>query len=132
MKIPITIPVLIMFMVYLTFSSHAMAMNDTPYTITMQKSSKEQPSHNKHLDDEGRRSSPAPIFCIISHTSGIEMMGLSEDIIGYEVWDADSEIKLAFFSEETEFLDFLFLQVGNLQIKLETENYFISGYIKMN
>lgn len=128
----ITIPIIAMLMVYVTFPSHAMAMNETIYTISMQKSSKEQPSHNKRLDDEGRRSSPAPIFCILNHTSGIEVMGLSEDIIGYEIWDVASEIKLASFSEEAEFLDFLFLQVGNFQIKLETENYFVSGYIKMN
>lgn len=128
----ITIPIIAMLMVYVTFPSRVMAMNETTYTISMQKSSKEQPSHNKRLDDEGRRSSPAPIFCILNHTSGIEVMGLSEDIIGYEIWDVASEIKLTSFSEEAEFLDFLFLQVDNFQIKLETENYFVSGYIKMN
>lgn len=110
------------------FPNSMNAGNNTTYTVSMRKQSR----HNKGLDKEGLRTPPMPIYCVISQTDGVNFIGLSEDIISYEIWDITSEINFASFSEEAEFLDYLFLQVGDFQIKLETENYYVLGYIKMN
>lgn len=106
------------------------AENNTSITISMQRQPNPQSEHNEQYQTEGRRIPPKPIYCTIS-PEGISVAGLSEDIITYEVWNETSEICLASFNEEQEFLDFLFNQSGEFQIAFVTENYCISGYISI-
>ena len=106
-----------------------MAGNETVYTVSMQKQVKRQSEHNKSPDCEGRRTPSMPIYCIISRTNGLNIVGIFDDIISYEVCEISSGINIASFSEESEFLAFLLCQIGNFQIKFETENYTIVGYI---
>lgn len=108
-----------------------MAGNQSTYTTTVYKA-KKQSEHNQHLDCEGRRIPSMPLCCIISKTNGINIAGISEDMINYEVWDAESETCIASFSEESGFIDFLFFQPGDFQIKIETENYNFYGFININ
>lgn len=107
------------------------AENNTSITVSMQRQPNPQPEHNEQYQTEGRRIPPKPIYCIIS-PEGISVAGLSEDIITYEVWNETSEICLASFNEEQEFLDFLFNQSGEFQILFITENYCISGNVIIN
>lgn len=113
------------------FPVSVLAADNVSYTVTMQKEPNNQTGHNKQESPEGRRIPPKPICCTIS-TEGISVAGLSEDIITYEVWDETSEICLASFNEEQEFLDFLFNQSGEFQILFITENYCISGNVIIN
>lgn len=129
MKRDYTILFIILLMSF--FPSSITAGNQSTYTTTVYKA-KKQSEHNQHLDCEGRRIPSIPLCCIISKTDGINIAGIYEDIINYEVWDAESEVYIASFSEENEFIDFLFYQTGNLQIKIETENYNFYGYININ
>ena len=73
-----------------------------------------------------------PIYCVISRTDGVNIVGLSEDIISYEIWDSSHEINLASFSNESDFLDYLLIQTGSFQLNLETENYNVFGYISLD
>ena len=98
----------------------------------MQKQSKRQSEHNKELDDEGRRTPPKPIYCVISKTEGLNIIGLPEEIMNYEILDPSSEINLASFSEESDFINFLFYQIGNFKLNFEAENYNICGYITID
>ncbi len=107
------------------------AGNQSTYTTTVYKA-KKQSEHNQHLDCEGRRSPSMPLYCIISKTNGLNIVGMSEDIISYEIWDAEYETYIASFSEEFEFIDFLFLQSGYFHVKIETENYNFHGDISIN
>lgn len=132
MKRIITIPIIAMFIMCVLSPSILMAGNKTSYNIPMHKVPNNQSEHNMSLDPGGRRTRPMPIYCIINQDTGIDIIGLSENVIGYEIWDTSSEINFASFSEESDFLDYLFLQAGDFQIKLETENYYAIGYIKMN
>ena len=81
--------------------------------------------------EASRISTPAPLCCVISETAGLHISGLSEDIISYEIWDATSETIIASFSAESDFIDFLFCQTGVVMIRLETESYYLVGYIEI-
>lgn len=109
-----------------------MAGNKACYTISMQKQPKRQSEHNKALDNEGCRTPSMPIYCVFNETEGLSIIGLSEDMISYEIMDASFEITVVSFSEEAEFLNYLFLQPGNIYIRFETENYYIYGFIAMD
>lgn len=115
-------------MASILFPNSIMAGNKTSYTVTMRKQSR----HNKGLDEEGLRTPPMPIYCVISKTDGVSIVDLTEDIISYEIWDTTHEINIASFSEVSDFLDYLFIQTGNFQLNLETENYHICGYITLD
>lgn len=126
MKRLFTISLLTMLMASILFPDSVMAGDRTSYTVSMRKQSR----HNKGLDEEGLRTPPMPIYCVISRTDGINIAGLTEDITSYEIWDTSHEINIASFSDESEFLDFLFPLIGDYKIKFETENYYIIGYIE--
>lgn len=106
------------------------AADNTSCTISMWKEPNNTSWSNTQGDPEGRRIPPKPIYCTISR-DGLYVAGLTEDIITYEIWNETSEIFLASFNEEQEFLDFLFNQSGEFQITFVTENYCISGYISI-
>lgn len=130
MKRLFTISLVAMLMASILFPDSIMAGNKTSYTVAMHKQPKRQTGHNKDLDEEGLRMPPMPISCIINKTDGVTIIGVPEDIISYEVWDTSHEINIASFSDESEFLDFLFPLIGDYKIKFETENYYIIGYIE--
>lgn len=112
------------------FPVSVLAADNTSYTVTMRKEPNNTTWTNEQEEPERRRIPPKPIYCTISPEE-ISVAGLSEDIITYEVWNETSEICLASFNEEQEFLDFLFNQSGEFQITFVTENYCISGYISI-
>lgn len=104
------------------------ADDNATYNISMQKETNNTSWPNIQGDPEGRRIPPKPINCTIS-PDGIYVSGLSEDIITYEIWNDAAEICIASFTEESEFLEFLFSQSGEFHISFITENYCISGNI---
>lgn len=106
------------------------AGNKSTYTISAFKS-KKKPENEVHSDDEGRRIPPVPLTCSISNT-GISFIGFYDDIITFEIWDITSETCLASFTEESDFLNFLFAQTGDFNLKFETEGYFICGDITID
>lgn len=122
---------LLSMLICIIFPVSVLAGDNATYTVTMRIGQNNPTGHNVQGDEEGRRIPPKPICCTIS-TEGISVAGLSEDIITYEVWDETSEICLASFNEEQEFLDFLFNQSGEFQILFITENYCISGNVIIN
>lgn len=115
----------------ITFPAAISAADNTSYTVNMRKESNNTTWTNEQWGSEGRRILPKPIYCTIS-SEGIYVAGLSDDIINYEIWNETSEICLASFNEENDFLNFLFNQSGEFQIIFITENYCISGYITIN
>lgn len=128
MKRLFTISLLTMLMASILFPDSVMAGDRTSYTVSMRKQSR----HNKGLDEEGLRTPPMPIYCVISRTDGINIAGLTEDITSYEIWDTSHEINIASFFEESDFLDYLLTQTGDFQLNFETENYNVFGYISLD
>lgn len=132
MKKLFTISLVAMLMASILFPDSIMAGNKTSYTVAMHKQPKRQTGHNKDLDEEGLRMPPMPISCFINKTDGVTIIGVPEDIINYEIWDISHEVNIGFFSEESDFIDYLFLQTGDFQLNFETENYHVFGYITIN
>lgn len=132
MKRIVVIPLITVLMACLLFPDFLMAGNKISHTVSMQKEPKREFDPNMNLDPEGRRSPSMLLYCIISNDKGVSIVGLHEDIISYEIGDPSNGITLASFSEEQNFLDYLFSQVGDFQIKFETENYHVFGYISLD
>lgn len=121
---------LILFFIFLmSLLPHILyAGNESTHTVILHQENK-QTEHNQHLDREGRRSQSMPLYCTISKNTGISIIGITEEIKSYEIWINDPETILASFSQEYDFIDFLFLQNGQFLIKIETENYYYFGYL---
>lgn len=107
------------------------AGNRTIYTVSVLKTEKE-PGNGEPMDWEGRRIPSMPLCCTIDKVDGLNIMGVSEDIISYEILDIETETTLILFLEESEFLDFIFHQTGDFKMKIETENYYFWGYITIS
>lgn len=90
------------------------------------------PEHTKSKDNNNRRAPLAPIFCEISQSNGVCVYGYSENIILYEIWDANGESCLLSFSNGKDFTDTLFTIRGDFQIRLIYYEYQLIGYISTN
>lgn len=106
----------------LTLPFEAMADEPTPITFPIGK---------KKKGDGGGQSIPGkPIMCTISLNNGVE--GINEsDIISYEVWNIDIDIPIAVYSDEADFVGFLYAISGTYQIIIETNEYFYVGIIEL-
>lgn len=129
MKRFLTIPFIAMLMACFLFPNSVMAGNQTTYSVPVKKKQKNGDVVDMKVDEGGRRSPSMPLCCTISKTDGVNITGLSEDIIIYEVRDVSNETTLVSFTSESDFLDYLFLQTGDFQLYFETENYQVAGYI---
>lgn len=108
------------------------AGNQSSYTITLQQTQTDDSEHKHHLDPEGRRSAPVPILCNISQDEGLLINGFSSEITEYEILDPSSETVIASLNEESDFIQFLFSQTGDIKIIFKTEDYYLVGYITIN
>lgn len=130
MKRLFCITLLSLFLICIMHPVSVLAADDVSYTVSMRKEPTNTTWTNEQREKEGRRIPPKPIYCTIS-PEGIYVTGLSDDITTYEVWNETSDICLASFNCEQDFIDFLFSQLGEFQITFVTENYCISGYISI-
>lgn len=84
---------------------------------------------NPELDTERKRLPSPSIMCVIT-PQGISFSSSSPDeIVTYEVWSITDESPIASFSQESDFLDYLFTVSMNteLQIRLITPEYQLIG-----
>lgn len=100
------------------------AMADDPEPITF-------PIGKKKKGDGGGQCIPGrPIMCTISMNGGIQ--GIDElDIISYEIWDIDANSPVAVYSDEADFVNFIYASAGVYQIIIETNEYFYLGIIEL-
>lgn len=89
------------------------------------------PFHSKEGCELGNRF--ASIFgnCGISQDDGIEIHGLTNEILVYEIWDADGTVCLAYFTDEESFIESLFSMTGSFQLKFYFEDYILYGEISL-
>ena len=100
------------------------AGNPAPQTVQLRKKNKQK------SDQEGIRIPSRFIVCIIS-AEGIQMDVDVEEIQSYEIWDADGELCIASYTEESDFINALFSLQGEYQIQFTTEDYTYIGYVTM-
>lgn len=94
----------------------------TTQTVQLKK------KHNQSNNQKGSRKPAGLIVCTIS-AEGIQMGVETGEIMSYEIWDADGDICVASFTEESDFINVLFSMEGEYQIHFSTEEYSYFGYV---
>lgn len=87
---------------------------------------------NKKLRHDNRQSGarkPAGLIVCTISAEGIQMGVETGEIMSYEIWDADGDICVASFTEESDFINVLFSMEGEYQIHFSTEEYSYFGYV---
>lgn len=81
--------------------------------------------------DMTNRVNFSSIDCGIGQDDGIEIHGLTNEILVYEIWDADGTVCLAYFTDEESFIESLFSMTGSFQLKFYFEDYILYGEISL-
>lgn len=129
MKKVITLSIIIM-MTFALLPEHIMAENSTSYTILVQKKPKEDSRHNQDLSPVGSRMPPRPLPILISQ-EGLSIPDINNDEITlYEVIDEYGTC-LATFTTEAEFISFIFMNEGTIEIRFHLDEYILQGYLSL-
>lgn len=87
-----------------------------------------------HIKDEwlsGNRFNSIYENGSVSQEDGVVIEGLSNDILVYEIWDAEGTMCLAYFTDEESFLECLFSMSGDFILKFYFEDYVLYGDISL-
>ena len=80
-------------------------------------------------DLPGSRTPSQKVQCTIDATAGIQFVGMEKpEILTFEIYDLSGAC-VAVFGDEDSFLDFLFAQSREYQIRLVTASWAYVGYI---
>lgn len=102
------------------------AANSDPLTVSLHKVEEGYPDQDP--DEKGVRIPPRPVSCIIQENGILASVDLN-DIISYEIWDIDGSVCVASFTEELDFIRYLFSYSGEYQIRLRANDYYYIGYL---
>lgn len=73
-----------------------------------------------------------PISCTLSTETGVNIPGLeTSEIISFDVYDLSGELCLASFSNDMEFVTFLFSLEGDYTLRFMTDGRIYTGYISL-
>ena len=131
MKIPLKLTVIVVVALFLFVNASATeVMNSTCYTVTLMKVAAEETDH-PHINDtpRGQRIPSCPIECTISQDSGVTIYDCPDEIVSYEIWDAEGNTCLSQYSDESDFLNDLFSLTGDFQIRFNSSDYTYIGYL---
>ena len=134
MKSILNLPVIIVMML-LSFPLEIIAGNTyQSYTVTLYRQPSNMNNDGKHewdIDPEGHRLPSRPIECTISQDSGVTIYDCQDEIVSYEIWDAEGNACLSLCSDESDFLNYLFTLTGDFQIRFNSSNYTYIGYLSV-
>lgn len=103
------------------------AANESEYVFSVIKSSEpERVEDNPNKN----RIPPKPITCIISHNEVNLSLTNTENIELYEVNDLNKQC-IAAFSDEKDFIAFIFSIKGQVEIKFYIKEYVLQGYLSI-
>ncbi|MDE6444989.1 MAG: hypothetical protein K2K64_11320 [Muribaculaceae bacterium] len=80
-------------------------------------------------EPEGHRTVSLPLTCYISKATGIKIANFSADIQSYVIITPDNSEIIGEFSNENDFIDFLFTLSGEVKIVFITEFSNLIGYV---
>lgn len=119
------ISILLAFIVSMGFNIVASSIA-TIYSITLTQV--ENQKRERDLPVKGHRAPARPIPCTVSE-NGIEFAIGADDIISYELWNADGEICLGVYSDDIDAANHIFSTPGEYQLVIEAGDYYYIGYI---
>lgn len=105
------------------------ASQEEVFTLNLIKVSQNQDPYPVDYPPLGSRIPPHPIYCNISKDNGVEISTIDCEINSYEVWDIDGNYCIASFSEETEFVEFVFSMTSNFTIRIITDEFYLFGNV---
>lgn len=122
----IIISIIVMF-----FSVKLMAAGDpVNETILLFKVTDNNDDGHPDSDHDGNRTQVRPIRCTISVDNGIQCdVDFNDIIIIYEIWCEDTDICIASYTDQLQFVQNLFSFPGNYKIRLVTDDCNYIGYI---
>lgn len=114
--------------ILLMSSLTAYAQQNETYSILLSTEENNfDPKKDKDIDN--RRMPMRRTICYLSATTGVSISGYDNNFLSYEIWDAEGEICLGAFAEETAFISYLFSIEGEYQLRFITEEYSLVGNI---
>ena len=115
MKSILNLPIIIIMML-LSFPIEIIAGNPyQSYTVTLHRQPLNLDSNDnreRDIDPEGQRRPSRPIECTISQETGVTIYDCPDEIVSYEIWDAEGNTL-----------------TGDFQIRLKTSDYTYIGYL---
>lgn len=124
----ITILFTTLFMLLISFT--AIAMNDITIALTLSEIEQNDPIFS---DDTpiGNRSGQSKVLCTMT-TKSISISGVDiSDIYSFDVLNSNG-LLIANFSNESDFLDFIFSTNGVFEIRFVLENTTLCGHITLH
>lgn len=101
---------------------------ESTLTIVLQQESSD---NDDEKSEKGHRVPPRPIFCHISQSEGVQIADVNNsDIQSFEVYDENGQF-INSFVDETEFISFIFMYTGIIEIKIKLSEYYLCGYIPL-
>lgn len=104
----------------------------TIYTLNTHLQFKGGPNRD-HLENckDGYRSPSRPITINISRTDGVQIPHVDKnEILSYSIYD-EEETCLATFTNEADFVDFVFSTTGEVEIRIELADYYLCGWLQL-
>ncbi len=85
----------------------------------------------KDEKNRGHRMVPKHFACVISRTSGVAIENFNNvNISAYEILEAETEECIAFFTNERDFIYYLYSGIsGEFIIRFQTGDVWLAGYI---
>lgn len=109
------------------FATHAATQDDTSLEVPLYKT--QYSEHNKQLDPDGRRSPSIPVMCLITPDGIFTDMFSPETTDLYEIYGIDGEFCHLSTASEQVFVEYLFSNPQECQIRILTGEYCWTGYV---
>lgn len=82
-------------------------------------------------DDDNRGNRFVALTCTIGEENGVEISGTTDEIIAYEIWDATGSVCIGYFTDEEEFVEYLFSLNGDFRIILFYSDCILTGEVSL-
>lgn len=109
------------------FSINTIVASTENITITLTQ----EDSSIKDRPEKGKRSAPAPVFCIVNFTESTIETSIPTDITLYEIRDEEGETIITSYTDDSDMTNYLSCITGTYQLRLVTDTYTYIGYITL-
>lgn len=87
--------------------------------------------HVDYNNKKGNRTPAYPITVFISVADGVQIPHVDKnEILSYSIYD-EEETCLATFTNEADFVDFVFSTTGEVEIRIELADYYLCGWLQL-
>ncbi|MDE6859519.1 MAG: hypothetical protein K2J65_03785 [Duncaniella sp.] len=122
----------ILFTVLLVFqSTEIFAGAFNTLTVSLDRKELIEPQDGPDYDPPIHRFETEAVGCTITRGNGVEISGTTDEIIAYEIWDATGSVCIGYFTDEEEFVEYLFSLNGEFRIILFYSDCILTGEVSL-